>query len=122
MKNIFIRRDEIQNCNSSRSNSSIDISGKLAYSDIYKTIPEGSLKTPVDNWEEHKLVEWRWRFMKFGDKKIVEISQQAYNDKRKYFNNFGQWVHKDISSKYDKYVDEQYYFYTHRKNINKNIL
>lgn len=90
-----------------------NIDGKITYTNIMETIPENSSEFPLENWRELNKTEWRWRFLKFPDKKIkVEISYLKPNSKnRVYFNKYGQWVKKDISKEYDKYVIKSYYYY-----------
>lgn len=101
--NIFMSTNEIQN----------DISGKVTYTNLMEIIPSNKLQSPLTNWKNKYKTEWRWRFLKFINKEIIEISYIKYNsDTRIYFNRYGEWVHRNIDSIYDQYVDKEYYYYT----------
>ena len=92
-----------------------DITRKLTYTDIYSTIPDTNIITPADAdvWKKNKLVEWRWRFININSKRLAEISYLRYDiDKRMYQSKSGQWVHRIVPDEINKYVVEQYYFYT----------
>lgn len=103
-ESIFIKPDEINNDN---------ISGKITYTNILEIIPKTSTPHPLANWKNLKKIEWRWRFLKFNERFIVEISYQKYNDeKRTYFNQKGQWVQRSIDPSYDNYVIKEFYYYT----------
>ena len=65
-----------------------DISNKLTYTHILETIP--STKTSIRNLELLKQgkTEWRWRFLKFENRFVTEISYIKPNmDKRMYFKS-----------------------------------
>lgn len=86
---------------------------KITYTNIMEIIPPNSLNKPLVNWQTMYKTEWRWRFLKFSDKKVVEISYTTNTfNKRIYYNKFGQWVERNEESMFDKYVIEQYYYYT----------
>ena len=79
--------------------------------DVYSTIPKDNLKIP-DRELKKTHIEWRWRFLRFGENLVVEISRYLpKNNKRFYLNNKKEWVTRNISSSYDKYVVEKYYYY-----------
>ncbi len=104
---IFITQNEVKKKN--------DVTGKLTYTDIYNTIPYTKTTTPLDedDWRKNKQAEWRWRFMKIGPKRVVEISYIKYNSQvREYQSKYGTWVHREIPKEYDKYVIESYYYYS----------
>jgi hypothetical protein len=107
-KNIFLSQTD------KSTESSNDISGKITYTDILKSIPSGKLEKPLDNWKDKYLTEWRWRFLKDKERHVVEISHMNKNKlDRLYFNRFGVWT-KDatISTECDVLVMKEYYVYT----------
>lgn len=89
-----------------------DISGKLTYTMILESIPETKTKEKLDNWKKKYKTEWRWRFLTFNNKKVVEISYSDHRDKRYYCDKTGNWVLYNVSDIYDPYVTEIYYVYT----------
>lgn len=100
---IFISQNEIDD----------DISGKLTYTNILETIPDNKMEKRLDNWKNKYKTEWRWRFLKFDDRHVVEISYiDSTSSKRLYFNKFGEWVTRDVPIMYDQYIDKVYYAYT----------
>jgi hypothetical protein len=85
---------------------------KLCLEDVYSIIPEDSVSSP--DLEMRKIkTEWRWRFMKLGNKEIVEMSSKNPSDtQRTYMNKFGDWVMgKDVDKIYDTYVTKEAYYY-----------
>lgn len=84
---------------------------KLTLTTILDTIPKGSLKEPIKNWENKYITEWRWRFLNINDDHKVEISRQDKNKKRLYLNKTNNWVERYIDPKYDQYVTLTYYYY-----------
>lgn len=110
-KDIFITQEEKKKF----EYKSLPISSPLPYAEIKNTIPKGSINYPEkDNiWRSKKLTEWRWRFLEFANKIVVEISKMNYDsNKRVYFNCNGQWIHRNVPEIYDDYVKEEYYFYS----------
>jgi hypothetical protein len=90
-----------------------DISGKITYTSIIESIPNTNVSEPLDNWRDKYNIEWRWRFIEVNDRLVGEISYlTSDSNERMYFNRYGKWVHRKISSVYDKYVKEKYYYYT----------
>lgn len=101
---IFISQNEIDDD---------DISGKLTYTNILETIPNSKLETPIVEWQKNHKTEWRWRFLKFDNRHVAEISYvDRIANKRLYFNKHGEWVERVVSPVYDPYVDKIYYVYT----------
>ena len=90
-----------------------DISGKITYTSIIESIPETSIKEPISDWKKKYKKEWRWRFIELNKRLIVEISHiENDSNERMYFNRYGEWLHREIDPVYDKYVKEEYYYYT----------
>jgi hypothetical protein len=93
--------------------STDDISGKLTYTNVMEIIPENYVTKPCDNWTTKYDTEWRWRFLKFDGRFVMEVSYINKTGKRFFCDKFGQWIDNIITeSKYDKYVTETYYVYT----------
>lgn len=93
-------------------NNDEDINHKVTYTNIMETIPPNHTTISIPNWEKTYNTEWSWRFLKFDDRFVTEISHKQKNEDRKYFNKFGEWVTIQHDPSYDKYVTEQYYVYT----------
>lgn len=112
-QNIFLSQtDPDSNIGGGKDN--IDISGKITYTSVIESIPENKLEKPIPEWQTKYKVEWRWRFLKDGQRHVVEIS---YVDKknikdRLYFNKYGQWIKQNIGPEYDQFVVKEYYVYT----------
>jgi len=89
---------------------------QLNYDKVKDSIPADALTAPLPNWVSLNKIEWRWRFMVLPDKpnnKIVEISKMTpYSINREYVKPNGEWVFRKISSVYDEYVIEEYFYYT----------
>ena len=106
LSNIFISQNESINN---------DISGKLTYTSILESIPENKLEKPLENWNNKYKTEWRWRFLRIKyqniERYVVEISYTS-NNKRLYFNRFGEWVERDVDQLYDQFVEKIYYVYS----------
>jgi len=105
-KNIFIKQDEINSNNT-------DISGKVTYTNIMSTIPQGYKLEPINNWQENYSTEWRWRFLQLTKNKMsVEISKiNRKNEDRVYLNRYKKWVNRDVPKEYDSYVIKTCYYY-----------
>lgn len=105
MNNIFTSPD---------INISEDLSGKLTYTNIIENIPENYVKEPIINWNMEYDTEWRWRFLKFNGRFVMELSYVNANSKTRVFcDKYGNWVNNvNIDYSYDKYVIETYYVYT----------
>ncbi len=105
MNNIFISSD---------SNNE-DISGKMTYTNIMEIIPENHVTQQIINWNITYKTEWRWKFLKFNGRHVVELSYLNSNNinERFFCDKYGQWVKNvDVDSSYDKYIVEMYYVYT----------
>ena len=95
------------------SEGSDDMSGKITATCVLNTIPKEAVIDKMDNWKQTMKTEWRWRFLEFSERQIVEISYETSDDnKRMYFNKFGEWVEREVPSEYDKYVIKTFYYYT----------
>lgn len=94
---------------------------KVTFTNIMDIIPDTSTQQPMIDWEKLNKIEWRWRFLKFDDKHVVEISYKLPDlTKRMYFNKNEEWVIREVPSDYDIYVYDQYFYYTdHIENNEK---
>nr|QBK88506.1 MAG: hypothetical protein LCMiAC01_01830 [Mimivirus LCMiAC01] len=104
MSSIFYTQNDLDKNN--------DISGKITYTDVHQTIPKNCVTKPMENWKDQKLIECRWRFIKLYNRNIVEISYMRYDSDERLYFRYGEWHPIIYSSKYDKNVTEQYYFYS----------
>ena len=99
----------------SEANKNTDISGKLTYTSILESIPENKSENQMPDWYKKYNTEWRWRFLRIIyqniERYVVEISYMS-NNKRLYFNRFGEWVERDVHSFYDQFVEKIYYVYS----------
>ena len=104
--NIFVTQEELS--------KNTDLSGKVSYTNILDTIPNNCEKKPLLDWQKNWKTEWRWRFLKFeNDRIIVEISYLLCNkNKRIYFNKKAEWIETYIDPVYDEYVIDEYYYYS----------
>ena len=124
MNNIFTNNTHINNISqnnippnnifaSSDINSNEDISGKLTYTNIREIIPENYVTEPINDWFIKYDTEWRWRFLKFNGRFIVELSYKNVNNNRVFCNKYGEWIDNvNVDHNYDQYVVETYYVYT----------
>ena len=104
---IFIKKDEVHESETVRN-------GPIDYKKMVETtIPTNARKTPDKKALESGLKEWRWRVLKFSeDERKVEMSYFDPKDKKRYFlNNKGIWVMREVSTRYDDLVVEEYYYY-----------
>jgi len=93
--------------------SQTDVASKITKTEIIENIPKNASKQPLNNWKRNYVTEWRWRFIKANGRHIVEISQtNAATGKRTYFNKHGNWIEEHIDASVDKFVVDQYYYYT----------
>jgi len=93
-----------------------DINGKLTYTNIIDSIPKNYYKKPIENWEQDNKTEWRWRFLKYNNKKTIEISYlKPYSNKRMFFNKMGTWTNCEVSRIYDDCVFKECYYYASNK-------
>jgi hypothetical protein len=105
--NVFMPYSEI--------NKNTNISGKITYTDMLRSIPEGSGEVQMTDWKLTKNKEWRWRFFEFNNKMYTEISNTDKNGNISYINQYGEIVKKEqheIGPEYDKYIKKVFYYYT----------
>ena len=89
-----------------------DSTNNITYTNIIDNLPKGYTIVKDTNWKTNKQIKWRWRFLKFDDKTIVEISYKYYDDSRRvYFNKSGNWVYRQVPKVYDQYVTKKIYYY-----------
>ncbi len=114
MQDIFIKQSEIKKSEPHQNyeNQHINLSKK----EILNSIPSNHLKGPDDVLAKN-MIEWRWRFFKFPDKnnEVVEISYKFPDESRKFINNKGEWVEREISKDFDIFMVSEYYSYTEKK-------
>ena len=85
---------------------------KLCYQSIIDSLPEPHYKESKSQLRS-KAIEWRWRFYKIGDIKVAEMSfLPPSSNERTYVDKNGNYVKKNIGTDFDKYIIEEYYFYT----------
>lgn len=85
---------------------------QLSYTEIQDMIPKGSIPSKKAGWRNDKLVEWRWRFYQFEDKKYAEISYIKYNeDYRSFLNKDKTWTKKKEEPYYPENLIEERYYY-----------
>jgi hypothetical protein len=86
----------------------------IEYNKVISSIPKDATDKPNIDLFKQGYREWRWRFLKFNEKKTVEISYRDNDDKEKrfYLNKSKKWINKEISLKYDKFVQITYYYYS----------
>ena len=92
-----------------------DISGKMTYTNIMEIIPDNYVTKQIVNWSNIYKTEWRWKFLKFNGRHVIELSYvNSDNINERYFcDRYGQWVtNVEIDQTYDQYIVEIYYVYT----------
>lgn len=96
------------------SETNLDISGRVTATCILNTIPPQATNEKLENWENTKETEWRWRFLEFNDKNSVEISytKAGKDTERHYYNRYNEWVTREVPKEYDEYVIKVFYYYT----------
>lgn len=107
---IFIK----QPINQPIKQANIDLENNiLSKKEILDSIPIDCSNVSNNNFSQ-VMTEWRWRFLKIPDKnnEVVEISYKTPNENRKYINNKGDWVERNIGTEFDIFVTDEYYFYT----------
>lgn len=87
------------------------IEHKLNYKYLLESIPPDHFKTPQPHLINNKT-EWRWRFFIIDNKKFVEISFMEPNKPRLFIDKFGNWITTDILKDYDKFIQNEMYYYT----------
>ena len=83
----------------------------VTFTNIVDNLPKGCTIIKDNKWKNKKKIKWRWRFMKFDNKSIVEISYKYPNDNRIYFNKQGNWVHRQVPKIYNQFVEKIVYYY-----------
>jgi hypothetical protein len=97
----------------SQTEATSDISNKLTYTNILQTIPPNKVTDRNIELLNNGKTEWRWRFLKFENRFVTEISYLKKDmSNRLFFNKNGQWIEREIDPIYDEYVVETYYYYT----------
>ena len=81
---------------------------EFLYNDVKSIIPKDARKIPLK--DKKSKIEYRWRFIEYRGGRSVEISR-LINNQREYKDKKGDWVHRNISRKFDNYVKESYYYY-----------
>lgn len=82
----------------------------FSYDDIMKSIPKNSVDKPNIKLSS-VMTERRWRFFKYGDRKLVEISKKEPMKDRLYIDIYGKWIHYSVPDIWNKYlVIEKYYY------------
>ena len=107
------------NSNNNNNNNNTDNDTKIDIESIKSTIPPSSFRSRQPLLEYH-MVESRWRILnipincndKIIMKKMVEISKKQPDAPRQYLAKNMEWVDADISSEFDDYVIEEYYYYS----------
>jgi len=93
----------------------ISMKHKITYTELINNIPKNSVKTPIEGWQSKYTTEWRWRFLKFIEDKVmrhvVEISYMKMDGPRMFLDEYGEWIEKEIDPVYDRCVQEAYYVY-----------
>lgn len=76
---------------------------------IESLIPEGASEKKLEVLPKD-VTEWRWRFFKIGERKLVEMS---YYDgvTRIYVDNSGNMINYDLDPLWDKFVVKTLYCY-----------
>lgn len=87
---------------------------KICYETILETVPRNCYKSSQADKKDQ--VEIRWRFFDIPHKEkiknMVEISRLPPNQPREYLDKSGNWIKITINLIYDRYVVEEYYYYT----------
>jgi len=100
---------------------SIFVNGKPSKNDITKT---EILEIMGNNYEKKKNLEklnfnteWRFRFYKFKNKTVVEVSCKNPSEKRKYKTKNKKWIYlsnddeNKIDDIYNDHICDEYYIY-----------
>jgi hypothetical protein len=128
MTSIFIKHSNVSN-KSSKIQTSIEkeekIKLKINKKDLVEKIFKYSYTTQNNNLRNKMMFEVRCRIFKmtFTDKitkEFIEISYASRNDdfkKRLYLNNEKKWIETKTYEIFEKYVVEEYYYYTDNANM-----
>jgi hypothetical protein len=110
-RSIFSRANEDvtithENISSAKARETYTI---LSSKDLAKSIPQNVTTQSIVPLPPG-LVEWRWRFFKIGERKMVELSHYDGN-KRLYTDYNGNKIEYEISDEWDKYIVKTLYAY-----------
>lgn len=108
ISDIFVKQSEIKQTQDT----------VLLKDEILESIPKNYLKNP-DSKLACAMIEWRWRFFKLPNKtnEVVEISYKCPSENRKYINNKGSWVERNVDNSFDKFVTAAFYCYSEISKI-----
>lgn len=84
---------------------------KLTLEEFKKIIPKSYSNKKNDKLRNH-MTEWRWRIYNINNKKYTEISMMEPKKKRLYLNKYKKWTEENIEPIYDKYIIQEYYYYS----------
>jgi hypothetical protein len=76
---------------------------------IESLIPEGASEKKIEILPKD-VTEWRWRFFKIGERKLVEMSYYDGTN-RIYVDSSGNMINYDLDPLWDKYVVKTLYCY-----------
>ena len=76
--------------------------------EILNNIPIIHFNEPQENIEGKQ--EWRWRIYTINSEEYIEISKMD-NKIRYYLDPEGEWVNREISNYYDKFIKREIYAY-----------
>lgn len=76
--------------------------------EILNNIPIIHFNEPQENIEGKQ--EWRWRIYIINSEEYIEISKMD-NKIRYYLDPEGDWVNREISNYYDKFIKREIYAY-----------
>ena len=82
----------------------------ISKNNILNSIPEDNFDKPNKELSKTK-VEWRWRLLNINSNEYIEISKKLKDNNMLYINNKSEWVNREISQDYDKFVDKEIYAY-----------
>ncbi len=84
---------------------------KIKLESLKEIIPVNHLKQKNKDLRKTHT-EWRWRLLNINDKTLVEISFKNPEEQRKYMNKKGEYVFYNLDSKYDGFVEDEFYVYS----------
>lgn len=87
---------------------------KPSHATLKLDIPEGNVKEPDKDKQKICSKEWRWRIINIDKKTYVEMSYYEPKKDKRFFmsGKTNSWEEQYIDPYYDKYVTEEYYYYT----------
>ena len=109
-KSIFkradIRQSESSTTSSVRARETYIV---LSAKDLAKSIPQNATYNCLDPLPAN-CIEWRWRFFKIGDRKLVEVSHFDGN-KRIYTDYNGNKIEYNMNDEWDRFLVKTLYAY-----------